>query len=67
MSLYYIASRVGSIEYSVDDLINKTHSHDAILSGITQGGVDVTVLQSAIYLKAPKYSPTFTGAVTGYI
>ncbi|MFM7985370.1 MAG: hypothetical protein ACKPKO_39260, partial [Candidatus Fonsibacter sp.] len=65
MSVYYIASRVGSVEYSVDELITKTNSHEAILSGITPGGVDVTVLQSAINLKAPKNSLAFIGTATG--
>jgi len=65
MSVYSIASRVGSVEYSVDELIPKTNSHEAILSGITPCGVDVTVLQSAINFKAPKDSPAFTGTVTG--
>ena len=35
MSLYSIASRVSSIEYSVDDLGRKADSNNAILSGTT--------------------------------
>ncbi|MFM7983911.1 MAG: hypothetical protein ACKPKO_31760 [Candidatus Fonsibacter sp.] len=67
MSVYYIASRVGSVEYRVDELITKTNSHEEILSGITPCGTDLTILQNAINLKAPKDSPAFTGTVTGYI
>ncbi|MFM7979996.1 MAG: hypothetical protein ACKPKO_11840, partial [Candidatus Fonsibacter sp.] len=63
--IYYVSVLYGSVEYSVDELITKTNPHEAILSGITLGGVDVTVLQSALNLKAPKDSPTFTGTVTG--
>ncbi|MFM7990204.1 MAG: hypothetical protein ACKPKO_63900 [Candidatus Fonsibacter sp.] len=65
MSVYSIASRVGSVEYSVDELITKTNSHAASLSGITPGGTDLTILQNSINLKAPKDSPAFTGTVTG--
>ena len=35
MSLYSIASRVSSIEYSVDELGNKADSNNAVLTGTT--------------------------------
>ena len=35
MSLYSIASRVSSIEYSVDEFGNKADSNNAVLTGTT--------------------------------
>ena len=35
MSVYALASRVSSVEYSVDDLARKADSVNAVLSGAT--------------------------------
>ena len=35
MSLYSLASRINSVEYSVDELSNKADSNNAVLSGTT--------------------------------
>ncbi|MFM7980364.1 MAG: hypothetical protein ACKPKO_13710, partial [Candidatus Fonsibacter sp.] len=35
MSVYSLASRVSSIEYSVDELAHKADSNDAVLTGTT--------------------------------
>ena len=35
MSLYYLASRISSVEFSVDELSNKADSNNAVLTGTT--------------------------------
>ena len=60
MSLYSIASRVSSLEYSVDELGSKADS----ITGVDV--VDVAGLQNAFDLKAPK-EPDFHWNCIGYI
>ena len=35
MSLYSLASRISSVEFSVDEISNKADSNNAVLSGTT--------------------------------
>ena len=79
MSVYVLASRVSSVEYSVDELARKADSFNAALSGTTtiNGPValgssitgidisDVVGLQNALDLKAPSASPIFIGTTSG--
>ena len=55
MSLYSVASRVSSIEYSVDELGNKADSNNAILTG-------TTTINGPALLNGPV---TLGGSITG--